>query len=581
MFQHLKSLISFRVTSLRMILALFSFLGIFSFNSSNCYAEMEEAHSNLTPWSGYWWPHYEGAILGPLSKYDITTGKQSKVWEQKHHPSGSQVPKWFGYCHAWAAASVMEQQPRKSRKVKGPVGSALLKVSDQKGWLAVSHAKDVANSYGDRFGDNRGSEDRHDLAPDQLWRLLKLYVKQQGIPLILDVEAGDQVWNYPIYAYRINYQPRAGSSGLYQAKLGLWMADDAVAPDFVGVKVRYQTYQFTFRMQNGSILMGSGKWVGNSLKDHPDFAWYPYVARPENPEVDYKLVKKMLTGSGNAVSPNTSPNENRPNTNTETIANNNPTSTNNTNNANSGTVGTRPGNRIVPEGIDLLSPLELAALVMNRTAAFNFDVSIDRFEGGIYRIGESFTISAQSEQAGYLYLLHIDPRGKLDLIYPQAGENNKIPAGKLVQIPHSKSKQPFLVRGPKGQHRVTAVVTSRPLLLSGLISGTQQQTSQKKVEKRKTESRQVSQKQKTKSQQSQNQPKKKNTTEGNDQENLKGYQANQNGQFRWHPSQRKLIEELLQQYLKDQQNPLAANGEVDIKKLLGQFAQDEVLFLVQ
>ena len=570
--QHSKSLISFRVISLRMILALFLFTGIFSFSSSNCSAEMEEAHSNLTPWSGYWWPHYEGAILGPLSKYDKTTGKNSATWEKNNHPSGSQVPKGFGYCHAWAASAVMEQEPRKSRQVQGPASSLILKVSDQKGWLAVGHAKDVANSYGDRFGDNRGSEDRHDLAPDQLWRLLKLYVKQQGIPLILDVEAGDQVWNYPIYAYRIQYQPQAGANGIYQAKLGLWMADDAVAPDFVGVKVRYQTYQFTFRMQNGSVLMGSGKWVGNSLKDHPDFAWYPYVARPENPEIDYKLVKKMLTGSGAT----TSPNENRPNI----IADNNrPDSGNNTNNDNSSTTESRPNNPIIPEGVDLLSPLELAALVMNRTAAFNFDVSIDRFEGGIYSVGETFKISAKSEEPGYLYLLHIDPQGNLDLIFPQAGQDNKIPAGKLMQIPAQKSKQQFLVHGPKGQHRVTAVVTTRPLLLSGLISGTQQQQmTQHKVDKQKTESRPVSQKQKSKSQ---NQPQNKKVAGGAGQENLKEYQSYQTGQFRWHPSQQKIISELLQQYLQDQKNPLTASGEIDINQILGKFAQDEVLFLVQ
>ena len=32
-----------------------------------------------------------------------------------------------------------------------------------------------------------------------LWRLLKLHVKEQGVPLILDVEAGAEVWNYPVY----------------------------------------------------------------------------------------------------------------------------------------------------------------------------------------------------------------------------------------------------------------------------------------------------------------------------------------------------------------------------------------------
>jgi len=43
--------------------------------------------------------------------------------------------------------------------------------------------------------------------------------------------------------------------------------------------------------------MGSGRWVNRSKKNHPDFAWYPYVGRSANPEVNYGVVQNLLRGS--------------------------------------------------------------------------------------------------------------------------------------------------------------------------------------------------------------------------------------------------------------------------------------------
>ena len=75
---------------------------------------VEEGHARITPWSGYWWPHRQGALLKPLAKYDKVTGKKAAAWERKTHPPGDNVPKWHGYCHAWAASSLMEREPVKT-----------------------------------------------------------------------------------------------------------------------------------------------------------------------------------------------------------------------------------------------------------------------------------------------------------------------------------------------------------------------------------------------------------------------------------------------------------------------------------
>ncbi|MCA9018727.1 MAG: DUF4384 domain-containing protein, partial [Planctomycetaceae bacterium] len=376
-----------------------------------------------------------------------------------------------------------------------------------------------------------------------------------------DVEAGDEVWNYPIYAYKIEYEPVSENSGMYQAKLGLWMADDAVAPDFVGVKVRYQTYQFTFQMKNEPILMGSGKWTGSSLKDHPDFAWYPYVARAENPEIDYQLVQTLLGRRRQAV-PSTdgateSPSE------PELVANNGYTESNPpAEPVESGSDNVTAENLTSTQSRDILSPLELTSLVTNRTSAFNFDVSIDRFEGGIYRVGERFTISAKSELPGYLYLLQINPEGKLNLIYPLSGQDNRIPGGKLVQIPSKGNAPKFQVQGPPGQYRVTAVVTSRQLFFSGLI--TQAGLSQPQIQNL--------------HEQNQNQTNQQKLQRIPNEE--PGLMIGETGQFRWHPTQRRLIEHLLREYLQNEKS-ISDSSVSDVKKILGKFAQDEVLFLVQ
>jgi hypothetical protein len=52
-----------------------------------------------------------------------------------------------------------------------------------------------------------------------------------------------------------------------------------------------------------------------------------------------------------------------------------------------------------------LSPLELLALVTNKTSSFDFDVTVDKFDGGMYVQGETISVNGVSKKAGYLSLL--------------------------------------------------------------------------------------------------------------------------------------------------------------------------------
>jgi hypothetical protein len=252
---------------------------------------VDEGQARFTPWSGYWWKARDGGILSPLRKYDLMTGKRSADWERQDKDPRV-APPWEGYCHAWSAASVMEREPRAPRTVSGPTGRSItLSVADQKAWLTICHAQDEATPYGTRY--NGSGDDPQDIYPDLLWRCLRLYVKQRGVPLIVDTDPGKQIWNYPVFRYRVTHRPHS-TPGVRLGTMEIWMADDQVPPNFIGTKVKKKTYQFTFRMKGKALVMGSGRWYGASRQDHPDFAWYPTMVKPKNPHINPTLVRRML-----------------------------------------------------------------------------------------------------------------------------------------------------------------------------------------------------------------------------------------------------------------------------------------------
>jgi hypothetical protein len=441
--------------------------------------------ARYVPWSGSFWPIGQGLLIqGPLTKYDHATGRRAAAWEYEKNPPGLEVPPWFGYCHAWASAAVMDREPIRLRSMWGMDGRPLyLGIGDQKGMLTACHTADVAQHYGVRYT-GAAADDFQDIYPDQLWRVLKLYLQQQGIPLILDIEAGPEVWNYPVYAYRVAYRP-TGPGNQYFGEMSLLMSDDAVTPDCLGVKVSKQSYYFTVGIQQGSVVLGTGRWIGPSLMNHPDFAWYPYAARSENPEVNYAAVKRLVDASGSASSarvPEVRPQSTR---RPERV-----TSPGATPAAPWGRIAVPPN--IVPGrsgGTDLppnvtpelpirmtdadarqpyvLSPVELLSLVTNQTSSFALDVTVDKFDGGHYAAGEKLTIRGTSAKAGYLYLFYLDSNARLTVMFPYGGIDNRIPAQQRFELPAVGSNT-WRTSSVPGTHRVKAVVTRMPLIISGL-----------------------------------------------------------------------------------------------------------------
>jgi len=270
--------------------------------TARCAGRRRRRNGAIRSLVGILWPIGQGLLIdGPLTKYDQITGRAAARWEHETNAPGPQVPYWFGYCHAWCSAAVMDREPIRARTVVATdVGPIVLGIGDQKGMLTACHTQDIAQHYGIRYTGGP-DEDPQDIYPDELWRVLKLYIQQQGVPIVMDVEAGPEVWNYPVYAYQVNYGLDGVGHPVHRGNV-LWMCDDTVPPDFVGVKVAKETYYFSFQLQGGSLVMGSGRWIGPSVTNHPDFAWYPHIVVAVNPEVHYEVVRELVDASGSGPS---------------------------------------------------------------------------------------------------------------------------------------------------------------------------------------------------------------------------------------------------------------------------------------
>jgi hypothetical protein len=280
----------------------------------------EEATVTTLPWSGWWWPAASGQLLlgyrgevGPLIKHDVVSGKHATQWEQSNpfHFDLIDAADWWGHCHAWSGAAVLEPEP----KHDVTLGKTTFHVGDIKGLLAEAHYSDRVASFGARYY-GAPDDDFEDMYPEAVWYVLRSYLYQNQTPIVFDLNPGAQVWNYPAYYYHVSFQPitaaeyqKAAAAALpwekrasrplssaaapYQGQLLLRVATFQVKPDVTGTATEEHLYTFVFQGQAGQIVPNSDHWTGASVQDHPDFAWYPTQRGQQNPEVDYNLVSQL------------------------------------------------------------------------------------------------------------------------------------------------------------------------------------------------------------------------------------------------------------------------------------------------
>jgi hypothetical protein len=247
------------------------------------------------PWSGWWWPAAPGVAgphlfdaNGPLAKYDQFVARSGEddpktlAWEWSElRLSG--VP-WAGHCNGWAAAALLEPEPAQGREIAGLSFS----VADLKGLLSAYHFADSAAWLHGEGGDV-SPVDFHQRLVDWLGN------RQTGFILTFRPSQDEEVWSYPAYRFELVMGPDAVEPDVTHVKVTVWLSDNNVAADFVGVRPwRGEGQTYEYRLLGPRDAPHGGTWEGASLDGRfarPGFIWYP---DPEHRNLDRALASPNL-----------------------------------------------------------------------------------------------------------------------------------------------------------------------------------------------------------------------------------------------------------------------------------------------
>uniref|UniRef100_H3GZC8 Transglutaminase elicitor n=1 Tax=Phytophthora ramorum TaxID=164328 RepID=H3GZC8_PHYRM len=225
--------------------------------------------------------------------------------------SGYCIPSWFGICHAWAPAAILEAEPNCAVQQNGvtfqPMDLKALvslvydgaRVSTVFTGARYNGATDSTDSYG-RHSNNA----YRDLNPAFFHVAAANLLGKLNASFVVDVTAGLEVWNQPVRGFKVNsqtsYTPEDAAKTFYGLQTYPW---NAAAKSIMYVKARLswivetytdgglvssgrinqyttgQTYNYLLELDAAGKIIG-GEWVYDSRDSHPDFLWLP-KAKPD------------------------------------------------------------------------------------------------------------------------------------------------------------------------------------------------------------------------------------------------------------------------------------------------------------
>jgi len=299
----------------------FLFILVFSaaFNCTQAFSEMVVEHGGFSKdpdisggllsheirdlgaplWSCWYWPYhdaYNPNLYDPgeaMNRYDVIAGTAAQWWEYTYHGPPQNPAPWWGHCHAWAAAACWEPQPIAERIVNGMP----FRIRDRKGLLVESYHTCADGTKYELYV--------NDPSPGLFWRYLRFEVRGDNpmhgkkMGFVGELYYGpEEVWNYPIYNYQINYTASAPHSGT----ITLWVADDGqpLFADDPTIYLKVFQYQFSgVYGDGGGNPMDSGVWHGSGPYHRPDSIWRPYWANTwlkytANPYLSAPYLKAIL-----------------------------------------------------------------------------------------------------------------------------------------------------------------------------------------------------------------------------------------------------------------------------------------------
>jgi hypothetical protein len=259
------------------------------------------------PWSGWWWPAtlaVGGPHLfdysGPLAKYDKLVAASGRddphTLEWERDALLLDGLSWAGHCNGWSAAALLEDEPI----APVSVGGVDFSVADQKGLLTAYHFADAAAwLHGD---------DETPLSPADFHRRLVEWLGNghKGFIFTFRPSGDDEVWSFPTIAFDLVMGPDPGDPNVTHVRANVWLADNDVPADFVGLRPwRGDGRTYEYVLYGPREAPTGGDWEGDNVGGgfgHPYYIWYPDPDHRNldrqlcSPDLDYKVIKRILKG---------------------------------------------------------------------------------------------------------------------------------------------------------------------------------------------------------------------------------------------------------------------------------------------
>jgi len=240
------------------------------------------------------------------------------------------IPTWFGQCHAWAPAAIMEAEPKHAVTHNG----VTFKVQDIKALITyvynnvdADQLADRCNTNGsdvsyDEYGRPVGSNCR-DTNAGSFHLIATNWLGLHGKSFVEDRVWDDQVWNQPMRGYDIKKQDEvseAQAAELMGVQGGSYPFNvNAVSFYHVVMDVEYitesdasqdgnlnedlytavDTIEYLLELDGQGRIIG-GEWIDNA--PHADFLWVPTSTGGDvrlnwRYKIEYAKVKKILNKS--------------------------------------------------------------------------------------------------------------------------------------------------------------------------------------------------------------------------------------------------------------------------------------------
>lgn len=254
------------------------------------------------PYSGHDYPDRAGGTVNVMRKYDRafhrgralatayeehdTTAFQEMTVERRglfglRRVQVSRTPGWHGHCNGWTAAAIRHAEPQQSVIRNGVKFSP----ADIKGLLAEIYMyRDVEYLGGDDDAIN----------PGLLHVSMSNWLGRGSLPVAMDKTLGEEVWNYPLYAYATT--ARKLSDKEVEVKMNAYYSQ-STRREFDHAQHLRQTIYFHYALKlndEGAII--GGRYYNDS--NRIDFLWEPLKPvqggtegnKRGNPHLDVKEV---------------------------------------------------------------------------------------------------------------------------------------------------------------------------------------------------------------------------------------------------------------------------------------------------